>query len=75
MNKLYVIQFSTNKGENWKNVIINGVVAAFDIKPDAKSSMEEIYQYFKQVFKRMDIKPIARKWYRIKEFVEESEVK
>jgi hypothetical protein len=40
------------------------------MKRVAKDRMEELYLYFREEFKRLKVKPIARKWYRVKEYVE-----
>ena len=70
MNKVYIIQASTDKGQTWTNIMIEGSIVCHDMKRVAKARMEELYQYFREEFKRLKVKPIARKWYRIKEYVE-----
>ena len=73
MGKIYVIQASTDKGKTWINLMCEGSILCHDIKIVAKNRMEEIYQHFRKEFKRLNVKPIARRWYRIKEYVEVQE--
>ena len=71
MKSLYVVQASVDKGRNWFNVIFNGAIAGFEFKSEAKRRMEEAYQSCKEQCQKLHVKTLARKWYRIKEFIEQ----
>lgn len=69
-SKVYIVQCSLDKGKTYFNVIQNDSLLGYDMKQIAKVYLNEYYENYKVVCKATNIKPVAKKWFRVKEFIE-----